>query len=242
VEGDVTEQEQWQLDYIRRLALRMVVDFAFQCGVSLKGLGYFDRKCRGRFYLGHGGSINVQLLNDRALVDVDGRLFTMSENPSGEIIQLAADSVMGVIGMHFEAAWEQVITPCQAPICNKARGRWQVCNLHAGRWMCGECISRLSLCEPVYHRTGETAEERSERDKMTPSLRYDILERDKFTCQSCGRTPPDVKLHVDHKIPVALGGRTVPENLHALCADCNLGKSAKMPSQATLDFWEQIHP
>ncbi|HEX4774941.1 MAG TPA: HNH endonuclease [Candidatus Saccharimonadales bacterium] len=49
--------------------------------------------------------------------------------------------------------------------------------------------------------------------------------RDK-RCVQCGRTPAEdgVKLHVDHKIPQAWGGTNDPENLQALCSDCNEGK------------------
>lgn len=32
---------------------------------------------------------------------------------------------------------------------------------------------------------------------------------------------------VDHIIPVAKGGKTVPKNLRTLCNVCNLGKSDK---------------
>lgn len=45
-------------------------------------------------------------------------------------------------------------------------------------------------------------------------------------CVQCGRTPADdgVRLHIDHKIPQAWGGTNDPENLQALCSDCNEGK------------------
>ena len=67
-----------------------------------------------------------------------------------------------------------------------------------------------------------------QRGLMTPSLRYDILKRDKFACQICGYTQKEgVKLHVDHIIPVSKGGRTKKNNLRTLCSNCNLGKSDK---------------
>ena len=67
-----------------------------------------------------------------------------------------------------------------------------------------------------------------ERQMLTPGLRYDILRRDNFRCQICGRTQADgVKLEVDHKKPIAKGGKTEPSNLWTLCQDCNRGKSAK---------------
>ena len=67
-----------------------------------------------------------------------------------------------------------------------------------------------------------------ERAMMTDQLRYDIMKRDGFRCQLCGRSQADgVKLHVDHIKPVSKGGKTVPSNLRTLCEQCNLGKKDK---------------
>lgn len=68
-----------------------------------------------------------------------------------------------------------------------------------------------------------------QRQKMTPSLRYDIMKRDGFRCVLCGRSVErdGVTLHVDHIIPVAKGGKTVPGNLRTLCEECNKGKRDK---------------
>jgi hypothetical protein len=59
-------------------------------------------------------------------------------------------------------------------------------------------------------------------------LRWTILQRDKFSCKKCGRSPSkdqNVILHVDHIIPWSKDGETVIENLETLCEQCNLGKS-----------------
>jgi 5-methylcytosine-specific restriction endonuclease McrA len=75
-------------------------------------------------------------------------------------------------------------------------------------------------------RIGRMKEERS---KLSTSLRYEILKRDKFSCKLCGRNKNDgVKLHVDHIFPIAKGGRTDPSNLRTLCDQCNLGKKDKL--------------
>lgn len=67
-----------------------------------------------------------------------------------------------------------------------------------------------------------------EREKLTPSLRYDILKRDNGRCQICGRSAQDgVTLEVDHIKPISKGGKTEPDNLRTLCRDCNRGKAAK---------------
>lgn len=58
-------------------------------------------------------------------------------------------------------------------------------------------------------------------------LRFKVLSRDNFTCQSCGASPAKnsvVELHVDHIIPWSKGGETVEYNLETKCKDCNLGK------------------
>lgn len=63
------------------------------------------------------------------------------------------------------------------------------------------------------------------RDPINQKLRYAVLHRDNSTCQRCGKTVNDgIKLHVDHKIPVDMGGKTVIDNLWTLCNECNLGK------------------
>ncbi len=73
-----------------------------------------------------------------------------------------------------------------------------------------------------------------ERAKMTPKLRYQVLERDNFRCVRCGASAADgVKLHVDHIIPVSRGGKTVMSNLQTLCETCNLGKGSDMPAEGT---------
>ena len=67
-----------------------------------------------------------------------------------------------------------------------------------------------------------------QRDIMTDSLRYDVMKRDGFRCVLCGASAKDgAKLHVDHIIPVAKGGKTEMSNLRTLCSTCNWGKSDK---------------
>jgi hypothetical protein len=68
---------------------------------------------------------------------------------------------------------------------------------------------------------------------VSKRLRFEILRRDQHTCQYCGEKAPDVTLHVDHVIPVALGGTDKPDNLVAACKDCNIGKSS-VPADAPL--------
>lgn len=63
---------------------------------------------------------------------------------------------------------------------------------------------------------------------LSVKTRFEIFERDNFTCQYCGKTPPEVILHVDHIHPKSKGGLDDVINLITSCRDCNLGKKAKI--------------
>ncbi len=70
---------------------------------------------------------------------------------------------------------------------------------------------------------------RIDRREVRPQLRFKVLQRDRFKCVACGRSPAThlgVVLHADHILPVARGGETTLENLQSLCQDCNLGKGS----------------
>jgi hypothetical protein len=56
------------------------------------------------------------------------------------------------------------------------------------------------------------------------ALRWKILKRDNYTCQYCGQHAPNVKLEVDHVIPVIEGGTDDEDNLKTACYACNRGK------------------
>ena len=58
-------------------------------------------------------------------------------------------------------------------------------------------------------------------------IRFRVLVRDGFTCQYCGRKPPEIILEVDHIIPKVHPSKTddSEDNLITACRDCNLGKS-----------------
>ena len=59
-------------------------------------------------------------------------------------------------------------------------------------------------------------------------------------CACCGE--PLVKYHVDHIMPLALGGRNIPENIQLLLPKCNLRKGTKHPDvwRASLKANDQI--
>lgn len=63
------------------------------------------------------------------------------------------------------------------------------------------------------------------RKSIPKRMRFEVLKRDKFTCQYCGRQAPDVVLNIDHIKPVSKGGKNEITNLITSCFDCNSGKT-----------------
>jgi hypothetical protein len=60
---------------------------------------------------------------------------------------------------------------------------------------------------------------------LSKRLRFEVFKRDHFTCQYCGKRPPDAVLEVDHVVPKCEGGPDTAENLTTACYACNRGKA-----------------
>jgi 5-methylcytosine-specific restriction endonuclease McrA len=67
------------------------------------------------------------------------------------------------------------------------------------------------------------------RRKMT---RYEIFNRDKYTCQYCGEQSR--RLTLDHVIPRFRGGQHTWENVVSACSACNRRKAGKTPREANM--------
>ncbi|MCX7759528.1 MAG: HNH endonuclease, partial [bacterium] len=74
----------------------------------------------------------------------------------------------------------------------------------------------------------------SKRKNVSKSIRFEVFKRDSFTCQYCGRKPPEVVLVIDHIKPVSKGGTNDIINLITSCKDCNSGKSNKQLDELTV--------
>jgi hypothetical protein len=55
-------------------------------------------------------------------------------------------------------------------------------------------------------------------------------------CAYCHKKPPAVTLHIDHVLPVRLGGDSSATNLQFLCAEHNLAKGANREVRPWLDL------
>ena len=70
--------------------------------------------------------------------------------------------------------------------------------------------------------------------KLTPGISIKLFELQKGKCACC-KKPLGTDYHMDHIIPLALGGTNTDENIQLLRAKCNKQKGAKHP----IDFMQQ---
>lgn len=93
---------------------------------------------------------------------------------------------------------------------------------------------RIKVETEIARRQRENQVRRSEtvaaKRQIVYGLRFKVLEKFRFTCQYCGAKAPDVKLVVDHIIPIAQDGTSDLDNLTVACEPCNLGKGARILS------------
>jgi 5-methylcytosine-specific restriction endonuclease McrA len=73
--------------------------------------------------------------------------------------------------------------------------------------------------------------------KMT---RYEIFNRDRYTCQYCGIQSRHLTL--DHVIPRYRGGQHTWENVVSACSACNRRKAGKTPREANMKLIRQPAP
>ena len=87
------------------------------------------------------------------------------------------------------------------------------------------------------------------------SLKEEIIERDKFKCQECGKLIcPGVDsakrlikmgtglFDIDHIVPVVQGGRATAENLRLLCPNCNRSRKKRFTFEEILAFTDGVVP
>ena len=78
-------------------------------------------------------------------------------------------------------------------------------------------------CSTAAHNAAKKARWRVGPDADYVSRAY-IIKRDGSRCHLCGKRCRDEEIHLDHLVPVSLGGPHTPENLRVACARCNLSK------------------
>ncbi len=67
--------------------------------------------------------------------------------------------------------------------------------------------------------------------------RFEVFNRDRFTCQYCGRETRELTL--DHVMPRSRGGQHSWENLVSACIPCNHRKGERVLAEAKLKLSRQ---
>lgn len=62
------------------------------------------------------------------------------------------------------------------------------------------------------------------RTKIPLEVKKYVFLRDRYHCQSCGKTATETELTIDHIIPLARSGSNDISNLQTLCSNCNKKK------------------
>ncbi len=75
--------------------------------------------------------------------------------------------------------------------------------------------------------------------KEVKFTRHNIFERDKNTCQYCGKIFERKDLNLDHVIPRDRGGPTTWENIVCSCIPCNTRKANRTPHEAHMHLIRQ---
>lgn len=68
--------------------------------------------------------------------------------------------------------------------------------------------------------------------KHVPFTRWNIYQRDSYTCQYCAEQLPSDELTFDHVVPASHGGTRTWENIATACYPCNRRKGARTPEEA----------
>jgi hypothetical protein len=77
------------------------------------------------------------------------------------------------------------------------------------------------------------ARKRTNGGKLSKGLAARLFKLQKGKCPCCSKPLGD-DFHMDHKMPLALGGANEDWNIQLLCAPCNLSKGKKHP----IDFMQ----
>jgi len=161
-------------------------------------------------------------ISDRDLNIFDGE--KLVEDPFYRWLKKNWESIAGLNTFEWWALHDTILHP-SFPKYHLTEESWKKCISGAPSYIDdnGEDVFLDEYLMDIYRKYKS-----KERRYIYPSLRFRILSRDKFACRLCGRDAGDgIKLEVDHKHPVSLGGENIEGNLWTLCFDCNRGKAAK---------------
>jgi hypothetical protein len=79
----------------------------------------------------------------------------------------------------------------------------------------------------VFNQQNREARKKGNGGSYTLEQWNELIKKFDYMCLCCKRKQPEIKLTVDHILPISMGGRNSIENLQPLCFSCNARKNAK---------------
>lgn len=106
--------------------------------------------------------------------------------------------------------------------CDPGRSYLEIAKIDLAEVVLGELGYPLSPTSPTF--AAATSVTTYRKESIPPELRWEVWERDNFTCLECGLRR---NLSVDHILAESKGGTLDLSNLRTLCRPCNSRKGAR---------------
>lgn len=101
--------------------------------------------------------------------------------------------------------------------------RWQSKNPEKKR----EALRKWQAAHGADSTAARRSQTRANGGKITGDEWALLKAKYDYTCLCCGRKEPEIKLTLDHVIPIVLGGKNIISNAQPLCRSCNCQKHKK---------------
>jgi 5-methylcytosine-specific restriction endonuclease McrA len=132
------------------------------------------------------------------------------------------------LSLLFEGQAEAVLNDSDGSFQTYNFSQWRNVSAHESN---AECISTVSFKIRVPRVILLIMFDRLPK-KEVKFTRHNIFERDRNTCQYCGKILDRKDLNLDHVIPRDRGGPTTWENIVCSCIPCNTRKANRTPQEA----------
>lgn len=134
------------------------------------------------------------------------------------------------------AKWAKANPDLRKALCREQKRLARLLNPEREKETSRRARRKRMANQPEIVRAEKSAQKAARRAKQfqsggshTPSDVQDIRRLQKNRCALCAINLRRIKSHVDHIMPLALGGSNGRRNLQILCEACNLSKGAKHP-------------
>lgn len=111
---------------------------------------------------------------------------------------------------------------------------WRINNrVHASEY--GKAWRKENPGEHARHEHNRRARMKEAGGELTAGLYGRLMVVQRGKCAACRVSIKGIRAHMDHQMPLALGGSNTDDNMQLLCPPCNQSKHAKHP----VDFMQE---